>query len=132
MNKEDRSIIARTLKWMISAQRTLHVQILAEAVSVDNTGHFKDLRKEDILSICSNFIVQDSSGNAQFAHLSVQEYLQRHNEGKDYSFDHAHRQVATTCLVYMIHHRVQFDDTMMFDDHILNYSVICWAYLLNK
>jgi ankyrin repeat protein len=122
-------IIVRALKWMICAQRTLSIETLAAAASVDDTGQSKeDVNKVYILSICSNFIVEDSSRNAQFAHLSVQEYLQRRNEGKEYSFDQAHRQIATTCLAYMIHHRVQLDNWMSFSNDILDYSVVYWAY----
>jgi hypothetical protein len=101
---------------------------LAEVFSVDDTGYSKEkLRKEDVLSIFSNFIVQDSSGNAQFAHLSVQEYLQRRNGGKDYSFDQCHRHIATTCLAHMIHHGVHFDDMRGYDDPLIAYSLIYWA-----
>lgn len=56
-------------------RRQLDVQEFVTAVSIDLEG--VEVTKDDILSICCNFVVLDPElGVFRFAHLSVQEFLQ--------------------------------------------------------
>ena len=107
--EEDWRMTARAVKWMICAQYSLPIETLAEAASFRDDGSFNEnVTKEYLLRMCSNFIVEDSSGIARFVHLSVQEYLQRRKIGEtdEFSFDQAHTQVVVSCLTYLIHYQI--------------------------
>lgn len=91
----------RAFKWMMCAQRSLSVWELAEAASMNDDETKDSLTSNGLLQICSNFIISDESGIAQFSHDSVREYLERReiDNDKEYSSEKAHIQAALTCLI---------------------------------
>ncbi|PQE06277.1 ankyrin repeat protein [Rutstroemia sp. NJR-2017a BBW] len=128
---KSRVIATRAFHWMMCAHRPLSLAELATVAAADQKK--KDLRKEVdeeyILKICSNFIIADSSSMAQFAHLSVREYLQKREvDGiKEYSQERCHNPVAETCLVYLMDPPIQLSDIGESYDTLLGYSVLYWA-----
>jgi Ankyrin repeats (3 copies)/Ankyrin repeats (many copies) len=119
----------RAFKWMMCAERPLHITELAEAASFDNDGtKDKVVDEEFILKICSNFIIADESRMARFAHLSVREYLEKRKTGdvKEYSSEQAHTQAAVTCLLCLLNHR-PISGINDFNFGLPGYSVLYWA-----
>jgi len=126
---ESRTIATRAFKWMMCTERPLRITELAEAASVHNDGtKDKVVDEEFILKICSNLIVADASKIAQFAHLSVREYLEKRKTGdiKEYSPEQAHAQAAVTCLAYL-HTHPHISDINEFKFGLPGYSVLYWA-----
>jgi hypothetical protein len=82
------------------------VTAVLDAISIDSDGtRDSEVTVEFVVHICSNLVVVDeSSNNFQFAHLSVVEYLQTRvipksdPPDKEYSFGHVSTEVAITCL----------------------------------
>lgn len=65
----------------MSAQRPLKAGEFIAAVAVDSEGHCFSWNNADILSICCNFVVYDDEQDVfRFAHLSVQEYLEKRQQ----------------------------------------------------
>jgi ankyrin repeat protein len=125
-----RAIAIKAFKWMMCAQRPLQIIELAEAVSADERESLKrEINDEYILKICSNFIIADASNIAQFAHLSVREYLEsRESDGvRKYSQEQAHKQVAETCLAYLTHPLTPISSIRYFRFGLPSYSVLYWT-----
>jgi hypothetical protein len=124
-----RAIATRAYQWMMCAQRPLRITELADAASAYQSEESKrETNAESILEICSNFIIADSSNIAQFAHLSVREYLEeRKTDGiKEYSQEQAHNLVAETCLAYLLNPPTPISDIEDFQDALPEYSVLFW------
>jgi hypothetical protein len=67
----------RILKWLLCAQVSLSSQIFIFAVGWDINDQ-DPIQLSDVLSICCNLVVYDEETDRfRFAHLSVQEYLER-------------------------------------------------------
>ena len=77
-------VASRALKWLMSAQRPLKTGEFIASVAVDSEGHCFTWKNDDILSICCNFVVYDDEQDVfRFAHLSVQEYLEKRQQYTD-------------------------------------------------
>ncbi|OCK92934.1 ankyrin [Cenococcum geophilum 1.58] len=125
-----RAVATRAFKWMMCAQRPLQIIELAKAASIDDDGiPNNEVNEQSILMICSNFIIVDTSGIAQFAHLSVREYLEKRktDEIKEYSSELAHTQVAVTCLECLNNPQIHISDIREFKAGLPGYSVLHWA-----
>ena len=139
-----RDFAAKALKWMLCAQRPLSITELAEAVSVDENETQDEISEETLLLICSNFIVADESRIAQFAHLSVPEYLERRENDsiKEYSFEEAHTQAVRTCLTCLRCYQAGsrnwradirscwnygLREESLVDETVYSYSIVYWA-----
>lgn len=100
-----RALAIKALKWMTCAKQSLTIAQLAQAVSISDdeaqAQAFEEISEEDVLLICSNFIIADEFRVAQFAHLSVPEYLGRRkcNDVKEFSLEQAHIQATMSCLI---------------------------------
>jgi ankyrin repeat protein len=126
---EGRIIATRAFKWMMCTARPLEIIELAEAVSVGIDGiQDPEVDEEFILKSCSNFIIADASRTAQFAHLSVREYLEKRETGdiKEYSPEQAHTQAAVTCLAY-VNTQPHISGLENFEFGLHGYSVLYWA-----
>ena len=78
------------LKWLLSAQRPLNTAEFITAVAVDFNGQAIPLSKTQLLNICCNMVVVDAELDLfRFAHLSVQEYIEGHDEYIDINI-HSH------------------------------------------
>ena len=127
---KSRAIATRAFHWMMCAQRPLSVPELAAVAAADQSETMKkEVNDKYILKICSNFIIADSSLIAQFAHLSVREYLQHReiNGIKEYSSERSHNPVAETCLTCLLDLPLPLSSIEKFDDTPLGYSVLYWA-----
>ena len=86
--------------------------------------------------MCSNFIVSDRCGTAQFAHASVREYLGRRQTDtiQEYGPERVNVQVATTCLAYLnrwkhiMKQKWILEKGFLYDEYsVLAYSIFYWA-----
>jgi ankyrin repeat protein len=126
----NRAMAIRAFQWLMCAQRSLRISELAEAATANQSETTKrEVDDEHILQICSNFIVADASRIAQFAHLSVREYLEkRRGDGiEEYSQEQVHNPVAETCLSYLLDPPIPISGITDFHHGLLSYSVLFWA-----
>ena len=94
-----RSIINNILRWLLCAQRQMKSSEFCTAV-VLNTMPAEELTKEHVLDLCHGFIEFDNSLEVfRFAHLSVREFLEKHDE---YMASPCHLIAAETCLLHFI------------------------------
>jgi ankyrin repeat protein len=98
----------KALKWVLCSFRRLTIEELLEAIAFTKNKKETHVTRDYLLKkICSNFIIEDHNGKAQFAHRSVMEYLEMRGENQErdehgeYSQIEAHSQAAETCLVYL-------------------------------
>ena len=124
-----RTIATRAYKWMMCAKRNLRLWELANAVSMNDDRTCISVTKENILKICSNFIISNSTGVAQFAHVSVREYLgrQRIDSIQEYLPEQANIQAATTCLAYLSHPQTRMETIAKLKRGIHGYAMMYWA-----
>ena len=83
-------IAQNTLKWLLQAQRPLECDVLLEAVS--SIG--EKAKAEEILQWCRTLVVKKNTV-FEFAHYSIQEYLQRKPE---YNSSQCHLIATESCL----------------------------------
>ena len=126
---ESRIFAVRALKWMVCALRPLLITELAEAASINDNETTDNLTPDGLLQICSNFIISDESGIAQFPHESVREYLERREirKIKEYSLEQAHIQAAVTCLICVSNRQNRMMAIGEIEHGIHGYSIICWT-----
>lgn len=87
-----RDVAESVLRWLLIARRPLTTGTILEAVS--DAGD--DLEKDEVLDICRNLVIADDETNTfRFAHLSVQEFLEKRVE---YNDDALHTFAALRCL----------------------------------
>lgn len=71
-------IVDNVFKWLLCAQRSLKSAELVTAVTINLSISPLELTTERVLELCRNFIVFDEGMDVfRFAHLSVQEFLER-------------------------------------------------------
>ena len=128
---KSRAIAVRAFHWMMCTQRPLSITELAAGAVTGQSERMKmEGDDEYILKICGNFIVADTSKIAEFAHLSVREYLQKREiDGiREYAQERSHNLVAQTCLLYLLDPPIPLSNIDQFDDSLLGYSVVYWAF----
>lgn len=95
-----RNIIEKTLKWLLSSQRTLSTSDLLWAIAITLETPIEDLSKETILDLCQNLVIHDEGLNTfRFAHLSVREFLEKRSEFSEISCNSL---TAESCLLHII------------------------------
>ena len=93
------SIINNIMSWLLCGQRQMKSSEFCTAI-VLNTIPAEELTKEHVLDLCHGFIVFDDSLEVfRFAHLSVREFLEKHDE---YMANPCHLIAAETCLLHFI------------------------------
>lgn len=100
---ESRSVAVRTYKWVLAAERPLLLSELVEAVSYKQDGPpDAEISGELILTIYSNFLLEDTAHVIQFCHLSAREFLEerRTDSIPDYPYDLIHSQAAISSLAH--------------------------------
>ncbi|KAL2059427.1 hypothetical protein ABVK25_000720 [Lepraria finkii] len=118
----------------MSAQRPLKAGEFIAAVTVDSEGHCFLWNNADILSICCNFIVYDDEQDVlRFAHLSVQEYLEKRQQYTDLA---THSLALERCL-HVIREPAQSDTTASALTVSLNqtfrpYAILYWPMHLQS
>ena len=97
-----RSIVRNTFKWLLCSQRSMKSSEFLDALSSSSTTLGEDIVKEELLGLCSNFVVLDSELDVfRLAHLSVREFLENQQE---FQLPSCHALAAETCLVALIRH----------------------------
>ena len=92
---EQISIAKDTFRLLLCMENTLHTEEFLNALSFCNEDEEK-LRKEDLLEVCFNFIMDDrESDSFRFTHLSVREFLETKEEFDSKS---CHLAAAIYCL----------------------------------
>lgn len=90
----------RVLKWLLCARESLPSLGFIIAVSWDMDGQDR-LQRSEVLSICCNLVVYDGETDKfRFAHLSVQEYLERL---ENFSPAESNALAAEPCLAFLTH-----------------------------
>jgi ankyrin repeat protein len=128
-DSESRNIAVRTYKWILSAQRQLHIEELADAVCYSTDGVPDSAVTSDlILKICSNFLFVDASQVVQFSHLSAREYLEKResNSVRDYSSIQIHTQAAISCLALLNHTDINEVSSFTKGLGFPGYAVVFW------
>ncbi|TGO16238.1 hypothetical protein BTUL_0030g00230 [Botrytis tulipae] len=88
-------LASRALKWLLCSREALNSKTLPQAISVNNAGH-PLLSNDEILSICFNLVIyNEEMDKFQFAHLSVQEYLESQ---PGYLAENTNLMAAEACL----------------------------------
>lgn len=128
-----RAIADRAFKWMMCAQRSLYMPELVEAASIDDDGTEDKIQTEDLLRICSNFIISDDSEFVNFPHASAREYLQqKFDKRTEFSPEQRHISIAKICISSLTRHKNGIGSFKVLQRNILGYSVVYWAAHLAK
>ncbi|THX14501.1 ankyrin [Aureobasidium pullulans] len=123
-----REIAESVLRWLLVSRRPLTTTTILEAVSEAGDS---DLEKNEVLDVCRNLVVADDETDTfRFAHLSVQEFLQK-KEGFDE--DALHTFAALRCLEeFESTRRSNYDDDNARPDpnsaSFYAYAVVNWIY----
>ena len=97
-----RSIVRNTFKWLLCSQRSMKSSEFLDALSSSSTTLGEDIIEEELLGLCSNFVVLDSELDVfRLAHLSVREFLENQQE---FQLPSCHALAAETCLLTLIRH----------------------------
>ena len=88
------------LSWLLCAQEILKLDDFLTAVSVTPRKQSDQVSKDQILDICCNLVIFDSTLDTfRFAHLSVREFLEKQT---DFTDSNANCLAAETCLFRLI------------------------------
>ena len=105
---------------------SLSVEEFLAAITTNATQDITKIKKEDLLAICSSFVVLDEEMNVfRFAHLSVMEFLLGLNE---YTAVTAHALAAETCLITCSNHCGVLGSSQELTHPLQCYAVLFWAY----
>ncbi|KAH7361555.1 hypothetical protein B0T11DRAFT_297123 [Plectosphaerella cucumerina] len=93
--------VVSALRWVLSAFRPLTLKELTYAVSVNHEVDPtpRGASEGDLLEFCSNFILEDTTGIMQLAHLSARHYLEARIP-PDFLPGAAHLEAALTSLYF--------------------------------
>jgi hypothetical protein len=93
-------IIKNVFTWLLCAQRKFTAAEFLAVVLVTSARYYSRVSKDQILHMCSNFVVFDAPLDTfRFAHLSVREFLEKQPE---YNRASINRLAAETCLQTLI------------------------------
>ena len=121
-----RDLAESVLRWLLIARRPLTTGTILEAVS--EVGD--DLEKDEVLDICRNLVIADDETDTfRFAHLSVQEFLEKRI---GYTDDVSHTFAALRCLEeFESPRRSEYDEGARPDPNskcFYAYAVVNWVY----
>ena len=112
-NHDVQVMVQRSLRWIAHARRPLDVTGLCEAISIDPGDTFINREGipavEEILRCCSSLVRKSADGySLEFAHFTVEEYLQKLDQVADNEFGVYHIkyqpcqiELAEACLTYL-------------------------------
>ena len=123
-----RSDAIAILSWLLISRRPLSTKALIEAVSTIEDGELSLISKNDVLTICCNLVVADGETDTfRFAHLSVQEFLQKRPA---YQPQALHAVAATRCIAEFSGSRASLrPEKSNFDPQSFrSYAVAQWDY----
>ena len=109
------ALIRNTFKWLLCISGSLSSHEFLAAIAQTVTPAPTTLTREEILDLCSNFVVYDASlDKFDFAHPSVRESLE---VLPDYVDTSSHAAAAECCLVYMIGRAGSFTARKSLSEH---------------
>ncbi len=119
-------IFQKSLKWLLCTKAPLSIEEFLVAVTTNATQDTIKVDKEDILAICSSFVVFNEEINGfRFAHFSVMEFLLSLSE---YTAVAAHAFAAETCLITCSNHCMVPGSSQELEHPLQCYAVLFWAY----
>jgi hypothetical protein len=120
-----RDIAESVLRWLLISRRPLTIGSILGAVSEAGDN----VEKSEVLDICRNLVIADDETDTfRFAHLSVQEFLEK-REG--YANDTLHTFAALRCLGEFESSRFEYDEEARPDPNskcFYAYAVVNWVY----
>jgi hypothetical protein len=120
-----RYIAESVLQWLLISRRPLTIGTILGAVSEASDN----VEKFEVLDICRNLVIADDETDTfRFAHLSVQEFLEK-REG--YTNDTLHTFAAMRCLEEFESPRLEYDEETRPDPNskcFYAYAVVNWVY----
>ena len=143
-NHDVQIMVQRSLRWIAHAQWALDVAELCEAISVNPGDTLLDRDNipavEEILRRCSSLVRKSADGyGLEFAHFTVEEYLQKLDQVADNEFSAYHIQpepcqieLAETCLTYLNlddFGRVEVTDEEARDRRMKDYALRSYAVM---
>ncbi len=109
------ALIKNTFKWLLCISGSLSSHEFLAAITQTVTPAPTTLTREEVLDLCSNFVVYDASlDKFDFAHPSVREFLEIL---PDYVDTSSHAAAAECCLVYMIGRAGSFTARKFLSEH---------------
>lgn len=119
-------IFQKSLKWLLCMKSSLSVAGFLTAITLNATNTAKKVNREEVLDICSSFVVLDENTNVfRFAHFSVMEFLVTRAE---YTMDSAHALAAETCLSIFSYNCGGLRCSPVPEDPLQHYAVKFWAH----
>lgn len=119
-------IFQKSLKWLLCMKSSLSVAGFLTAITLNATNTAKKVNREEVLDICSSFVVLDENTNVfRFAHFSVMEFLVTRAE---YTMDSAHALAAETCLSIFSYNCGGLRCSPVPEDPLQRYAVKFWAH----
>ena len=98
-SSKDREYAIKAYRLALCSQRPLYAHEFAEAISFNPDGTSnRNVTRQYVLEICSNFLVTDHWTQIRFAHLSVIEFLKGETLDGLFSDELSHAQAAELCL----------------------------------
>jgi hypothetical protein len=117
----DRQFAQSALSWLLCAQEQLSSDVFLAAVSVAKDGSAPSISRDQLLHLCCNLVIFDSTTDAfRFSHLSVREFLE--NQGT-YQPASANALVAEACLYNLNRMAPKVPP----QSPLLTYSCLFWA-----
>ncbi|KAG9563175.1 hypothetical protein KCU71_g8184, partial [Aureobasidium melanogenum] len=128
--QSSREIAEYVLRWLLVARRPLAIGAILEAVA--DAG--EELKKSQVLDVCQNLVIADDGTETfRFAHLSVQEFLEKREE---YDEGSLHSFAALRCLEELSSPRAKTHHGETRPDpnakSFYAYSVVNWVYHSHK
>lgn len=125
-SEADRQFAQNAFSWLLCGREQLTTEDFLAAVSVTKHRSGCPIEKDQLLQICSNLIVFDSTAKTfRFAHLTVREFLE---DQETYNLASAGALVAEACLLNLINMSPEISSRAPF----VRYSCLFWAEHVKK
>ncbi|KAG4253032.1 hypothetical protein FPRO03_14254 [Fusarium proliferatum] len=122
---QSRALAHRVLSWLLCAGRALSTAELVAAVSVDANGAYTETSVRDMIRVCHTLVILDRESNiVRLAHLSVQEFLESH---EDFALELRHKIVAERCLIACLQVNTGSAGLCKANELLYQYAAVYWA-----
>ncbi|KAH6964919.1 hypothetical protein EDB82DRAFT_436112, partial [Fusarium venenatum] len=125
--RPSRLMAERTIKWLMCAQSLMTQDELLPALIFAHENHSLGLSPLAILDTCCNMVIVDNDGFVRFAHLSIREYFEDHD---DYKLEDCNATVLHRCLEAYINTSLdwRFHTYHPIDLKIKPYAALHWPH----
>ncbi|VUC25174.1 unnamed protein product [Clonostachys rosea] len=124
----DRDLAKNSLSWLLCSHAQLASEAFLAAVSTSKDGESEAISRDQLLDLCCNLVIFDEALDVfRFAHLSVREFLEKHDLFRPESIN---SRVAEACLVRIVGATPDMDlqDETNPSIEALWYSYVYWGY----